>query len=146
MFEVVKWEKREHKGAMIRLPQRATKSACAYDIYSPCNISIPVGCSAMVWTDIKVKLKDDQVCLLNVRSSMGKFPIMLANTQGWIDADYYGNEGNDGNIGLNLLNISKKPYEIKEGDRIGQAMIVKFCTFDDNVDTVRSGGFGSTGT
>ena len=24
-------------------------------------------------------------------------------------------------------------------------MIVRFCTFDDTVDTVRSGGFGSTG-
>lgn len=145
MFEVVVDEKRKHNGVDIKLPQRATKSACAYDIFSPINITIPVGCSAMIWTDIKVELRGNQVCLLNVRSSMGKVPIMLANTQGWVDADYYNNEGNDGNIGLNLYNLGRKPYEIKAGDRIGQAMIVNFCTFDDEVETVRSGGFGSTG-
>ena len=145
MFEVVSNEKRKNKGVEIKLPARATQKACAYDIFSPVNVTIPVGCSAMIWTDVKVKLDDRQVCLLNVRSSMGKIPVMLANTQGWVDADYYGNEGNDGNIGLNLLNLGKKPYEIKAGDRIGQAMIVNFCTFDDDVDKVREGGFGSTG-
>ena len=145
MFEVVSESKRKNKQVAIKLPQRATKSACAYDIFSPVNVTIPVGCSTMIWTDVKVGLKDNQVCLLNVRSSMGKVPIMLANTQGWVDADYYGNEGNDGNIGLNLYNLGRKPYEIKVGDRIGQAMIVNFCTFDDEVETVREGGFGSTG-
>lgn len=145
MFEAVSNSKRKNKGIEIKLPRRATKSACAYDIFSPINITIPVGCSAMIWTDVKVGLKDNQVCILNVRSSMGKVPIMLANTQGWVDADYYNNEGNEGNIGLNLFNLGKKPYEIKVGDRIAQAMIVKFDTFDDNVETVRDGGFGSTG-
>ena len=43
---------------------------------------------------------------------------MLSNTSGWIDADYYSNEGNDGNIGVFLLNISDKLQEIKRGDRI----------------------------
>lgn len=145
MFEVVKWEKREHKDAMIKLPQRATKSACAYDIYSPCSVSIPVGKACQIWTDVKVKLEDNQVCILNVRSSMGKHFIFLANTQGWVDADYYGSSSNDGNIGLTLFNLGNKPYEIKEGDRIAQAMIVRFDTFNDTVDTVRTGGHGSTG-
>ena len=145
MFEVVSESKRKNKQVAIKLPQRATKSACAYDIYAPVSRTIPVGCSAMIWTDVKVKLADNQVCILNVRSSMGKNNIMLANTQGWVDADYYNNEGNEGNIGLNLFNFGKCPYEIKARDRIAQAMIVKFYTFDDNVETVRDGGFGSTG-
>ena len=145
MFEIVKDEFRKHKGVSIILPKRATKSACAYDIYAPCNITIPAGDARLIWTDIKVGIPDGYVCLLNVRSSMGKHRIMLANTQGWVDADYYENEDNDGNIGLNLFNFGKKPFEIKAGDRIAQAMITKFYTFEDNVDTVRTGGFGSTG-
>ena len=145
MFEVVNEKKRQHMGVDIKLPHRVTKSSCAYDIYSPCNITIPVGKNYLIWTDIKVKLRGNQVCILNVRSSMGKHRIMLVNTQGWIDADYYNNEGNDGNIGIDLYNFGTKPYVIKKGDRIAQAMIARFDTFDDNIDTVRRSGFESTG-
>ena len=105
MFEVVESKYRENKQVTIHQPERGTQKACAYDIFSPCSCIIPVGCYRMIWTDVKVKLEDDQVCLLNVRSSMGKHQIMLANTQGWIDADYYGNAANDGNIGVNLYNF-----------------------------------------
>ena len=56
---------------------------------------------------IKAYMKDDERLEIVVRSSMGgKF--MLANTQGWIDSDYYENEDNDGNIGIFLKNISNK--------------------------------------
>ena len=136
MFEVVVDEKRKHKGVDIKLPQRATKSACAYAIYSPINIVIPVGCSVMIWTDVKVKLAGNQICVLNVLSSMRKNNIVLDNNRGWLDADYYNNECNEGNIWINLFNFGKKPYEIKAGDRIAQAVIVKFDTFYDNVETV----------
>ena len=88
---------------------------------------------------------DDEVLLLDVRSSMGgKF--MLANTLGVIDADYYSNEKNDGNIGVFLLNISDETLTINAGDRIAQGMFFNYLIADNgNTDAVREGGFGSTG-
>jgi dUTP pyrophosphatase len=73
----------------------------------------------------------------------GKF--MLANTQGWIVQDYYSNEGNDGNIGIFLKNISNEVQTISKGDRIGQGAFFNFLVADNgNTDAIRKGGFGST--
>lgn len=117
----------------------------AYDIFSPCDTIIIPNSSINVWTDVCVKLADNQGLIINVRSSFGKHKVMLANTQGWVDADYYDNEANGGNIGVMLYNFGKTPFVIKQGDRIAQAMIVRYDTFGDVVDTERNGGFGSTG-
>ena len=77
---------------------------------------------------------------------MGKHPVMLANTIGCVDSDYYSNPDNDGNIGLRLFNLSDTPYEIKAGDRIGQGIFVKYGTVkNDTTKTKRESGFGSTG-
>lgn len=100
----------------------------------------------MVWTDVKAVLPARYMLMLNVRSSMGKYLISLANTQGWVDSDYASNPDNDGNIGLMLHNGGDRPYIIHAGDRIAQGMIVKYYTMDDDfVDAQREGGFGSTG-
>ena len=144
-FEVVKDELRKNPEVEIQLPTRATEHSAAYDFYSPVNVTIQPNEMAMIWTDVKASMYYDNVLLLNVRSSMGKYPIMIANTQGWIDSDYYSNVDNDGNIGIRLLNLGKTPYEIKIGDRIAQGMFVKFGTVkNDDAKGVRSGGFGST--
>lgn len=143
-FEVVKNEYRKNEGN-IKLPTRATKHSAAYDFYSPVDITIQPNESAMIWTDIKAHMFYDNLLVLNVRSSMGAQPIMLANTQGWVDSDYYENSKNDGNIGFNLFNLGKTPYEIKIGDRIGQGIFIKYgITADDNTTAIRKGGFGST--
>ena len=99
----------------------------------------------MIWTDVKAHMYDDNALLLMPRSSMGKHPIMIANTIGLIDSDYYGNSDNDGNIGFRLLNLGDTPYEIKVGDRIGQGVFIKYgTTNNDDTKAVREGGFGST--
>ena len=145
-FEVVKAEFRKNPNVEIKLPKRATKHSVAYDFYSPVNVVIQPGQKAFIWTDIKANMYYDNALLINVRSSMGKQPIMIANTQGWIESDYANNPDNDGNIGFNLLNLGDTPYEIAVGDRIGQGMFVKYLvTNDDNADGERKGGFGSSG-
>ena len=102
--------------------------------------------SEMIWSDVKAYFKDDEALIINVRSSMGKQPIMLANTQGWIESDYYSNSDNDGNLGINLFNLGKTPYVIKTGDRIAQCMFINRLDSDNgNTDDVRTGGFGSSG-
>ena len=144
-FEVVNDKHRKNVGE-ITLPTRATKSSIAYDFYSPVAVTIPPMQSVMIWTDVKAKFNPDEALLINVRSSMGKQPIMIANTQGWIESDYFSNPDNDGNIGIRLFNLGTEPYIIKAGDRIAQGMFIKYLTADNgNTDNTRQGGFGSSG-
>ena len=143
-FEVVRNDCRKNSGD-IKLPTRATEYSAGYDFYSPVDIIIEPQESVMIWTDVKAHMYSDNALIIIPRSSMGKQPIMIANTVGLIDNDYYGNEDNDGNIGFRLLNLGKTPYEIKAGDRIGQGIFIKYGTVkNDNTISKRSGGFGST--
>lgn len=143
-FEVVRDNCRKNSGD-IKLPTRATEYSAGYDFYSPVDITIEPQESVMIWTDVKAHMYYDNALIIIPRSSMGKQPIMIANTVGLIDNDYYGNEDNDGNIGFRLLNLGKTPYEIKAGDRIGQGIFIKYGTVkNDNTISRRSGGFGST--
>lgn len=144
-FEVVKDEFRKNPDVEIKLPTRATEHSAGYDFYSPMSVTIQPNEMVMIWTDIKAHMYYDNALLIIPRSSMGKQPVMIANTVGLIDSDYYGNESTDGNIGFRLLNLGNTPYEIKAGDRIGQGIFVKYGTVkDDNATATRSGGFGST--
>lgn len=144
-FEIVKEEFRKNPDVEIKFPTRATEHSAGYDFYSPISVTIQPNEMAMIWTDIKAHMYYDNALFIIPRSSMGKQPIMIANTVGLIDSDYYGNESTDGNIGFRLLNLGKTPYEIKVGDRIGQGIFIKYGTVkDDNTTATRSGGFGST--
>ena len=142
-FEVVADEKRKTTGE-ITLPTRGSSTAMAYDFYATDDFIVHPNAIAKVWTDVKAYMQENECLILSVRSSMsGKF--MLANTQGWIDADYYSNESNDGNIGIFLKNISGERQEIKKGDRIAQGAFFNFLVADSgNTDRVRTGGWGST--
>lgn len=142
-FEVVCDEKRKTTGE-ITLPTAGTSKAMAYDFYSTGEWRVPPNAIVKIWTDVKAYMQDDEGLILNIRSSMGgKF--MLANTQGWIDMDYYSNESNDGNIGIFLKNISDEVQVINRGDRIAQGVFIKYLSADNgNTDNVRTGGFGST--
>ena len=144
-FEVLIDEKRKTTGDVI-LPTRGSSKAMAYDFYANDTYTVKPDCIAKVWTDVKAYMGDNEVLLLDVRSSMGgKF--MLANTIGVIDADYYSNDGNDGNIGVFLKNISDETLVVSEGERVAQGMFFTYLIADNgNTDEVRSGGFGSTGT
>ena len=143
-FEVIKDEFRKNDGE-IKLPTRATEHSAGYDFYSPVDCIIQPDESIMIWTDVKAHMYYDNALLLIPRSSMGKHRIMIANTVGLIDSDYYGNPDNDGNIGFNLLNKGTTPYEIKVGDRIGQGVFIKYGTVkDDSASGTRTGGYGST--
>ena len=144
-FEVVKDEFRKNVGE-IKLPTRATEHSAGYDFYSPVDITIPPHEMVMIWSDVKAHMYYDNALMIMPRSSMGKQPVMIANTLGLIDQDYYGNDSTDGNIGFRLLNLGDTPYEIKVGDRIGQGIFIKYGTIkNDHTTTKRTGGIGSTG-
>lgn len=101
---------------------------------------------SLVSTGMKCKLADDEYLELSVRSSCPlKYWLILANGVGIIDADYYNNEDNEGEIFFQIINLSPYPIELKKGDIIGQGIIHKYSiTEDDKAKGVRKGGFGST--
>ena len=143
-FEVVSDIYRKFKDTDIYLPVRSTKGSVGYDFFSNESIIIPPHVNYMFWTDIKAKLEDNEALIIIPRSSIGiKKHLMLANTIGVIDPDYYENEDNDGNIGICLYNYGNEPIEINEKERIAQGIIIQYNSYTEP-KTVRRGGFGST--
>lgn len=145
-LDKVRKEHRKNKTKVL-LPLKQTKGSAGYDAYSPVDLTIESNTiSDVIFLDVKAIFPDDMVLLFLPRSSMGKKGVMLANTVGVIDASYANNPTNDGNIGVQFYNFSNKPFEIKAGDRIGQLILVKIGSFENqNSDVERTGGFGSTG-
>ena len=145
-FEVAKGF--EDKG--INLPVRKTKFAAGYDFEAAEDCIIPSFKKGMkptlIKTGIKAYMQDDEVLILANRSSNpGKKGLILANSIGVIDKDYYGNEDNDGHIMFAFFNVKDEDIEIKKGDCIGQGMFQKYLvTDDDSAAGERTGGFGST--
>ena len=79
------------------------------------------------------------------RSSGPKKGFVMANSIGVIDADYYGNESNDGHFYFQYFNFQDHDIQVKKGDVIGQVIFQKYLiTDDDNAEGERVGGFGST--
>ena len=101
----------------------------------------------LVSTGMKVKLNDNEYLELSARSSTPlKYWLVVANGVSIIDADYYNNPDNEGEIFFQLINLGPVPIKIKRGEFIGQGIIHTFeVTEDDNPDgRVRVGGFGSS--
>lgn len=100
----------------------------------------------LIPTGVKIKLEEDQKLELFIRSStpLGAY-LMMANSVGIIDADYYDNPDNEGHIYFQVINLSPFNIRIKKGEIIGQGIISKYdkTTLDD-ASTTRVGGFGST--
>ena len=134
----------------INLPVRKTKNSVGYDIEAAEDTVIPSFKKGMKPTLVKTGLKaymgEDEVLILANRSSNpGKKGLILSNSIGVIDSDYYGNPDNDGHIMFAFYNIKDEDIEIKKGDAIGQAIFQKFLVTDDDIATgERKGGFGST--
>ena len=145
-FEVCKgYEDKE-----ISLPVRKTKYSAGYDLEAGEDVVIPVFKSGdkptLVKTGLKSYFGEDEVLLLANRSSNPfKKGLVLANSVGVVDSDYYGNPDNDGHIMYAFYNFFSEDISIKKGDIIGQAMFYKFLVIDNDIAAgERMGGFGST--
>ena len=145
-FEIAKgWEK---KG--INFPIRKTKGAAGYDFEAAEDTVVPSFKKGMaptlIPTGIKAYMLDDEVLYLYNRSSNPKKKgLILANSVGVIDKDYYGNPDNDGHIMFAFYNIKDEDITIKKGEAIGQGVFSKYLVVDDdNALGERIGGFGST--
>ena len=131
----------------ICLPKRATKGSAGYDFFAPIDITLKPGETIKIPTGIRVKIEDGWVLKCYPRSGLGfKYRMQLNNTVGIIDADYYFSS-NEGHIFTKITNDSNegKTIEIKAGQGFMQGIFVEFgITYDDDVQDIRDGGFGST--
>lgn len=101
----------------------------------------------LVPTGIKAYMQADEVLMLFNRSSGPlKRRLILPNRVGIIDADYYNNPKNEGEIFVQLINYGLTDYHIKKGERIAQGIFMPYLTADEEVQPsqTRQGGFGST--
>ena len=134
----------------IHLPIRKTKCSAGYDVEAAEDTIIPAFKPGMKPTLIKTGLKaycpeDEYFMLVNRSSNPGKKGLVMANSLGIIDSDYYGNESNDGHFMYAYYNFFDHDVEIKKGDVIGQVIFAKYYKVDgDKAEGTRTGGFGST--
>ena len=132
------------------LPRRKTKYSAGYDFECICTTTIPpykLGDEPyLVPTGVKCKMEDDEFLMLVNRSSNPKKKcLVVPNSMGIIDADYYNNPDNEGEMMFPFYNLSTEPVKIEKGYCIGQGIFQKYLlTDDDDATGERSGGFGST--
>lgn len=133
-------------------PTYAHNGDACFDLYAmvdPANpvIVAPSGGHATVRTGLSFEVPFGYVMLVFSRSGHGfKSGVRLSNAVGVIDAGYRGE------VQVSLHNDRQSTFEVANGDRIAQAMIiprpiVELVESSDLSDTSRgSGGFGSTGS
>ncbi len=143
-FEIAKgWEDKK-----INYPIRKTKHAAGYDFEAAEDVLIPALNKEpiLIPTGIKAYMEDDEVLYLYNRSSNPKKKgLVLANSVGVIDKDYYNNPDNDGHIMFAFYNVKENDILIKKGEAIGQGVFMKYLLADGDLATgIRTGGFGST--
>lgn len=132
----------------VKLPTRADRRSAGYDFYVPKDIQLLPAQKTIIFTDVKAYMQEDEVLNIYIRSSLGiKNGLMLCNNVGIIDSSYYNNEGNDGNIGIALINTTGVSVTLKAGDRFAQGVFQKFLQADEEeiLQSERIGGMGSSG-
>ena len=131
-----------------KIPEYKTEGASGVDIMALLEnkITLDPGESKIIPTGLSIAIPDDLEIQIRPRSGLAaKSNVSVLNTPGTIDSDYRGE------IKIILINHGNEKFDIKNGDRIAQMVLVpvlkfKFEEVSKLDDTIRgSGGFGSTG-
>ena len=132
----------------IPLPRYMTPSAAGMDICAAVekNLVLEKGAVSLIPTGFAVAIPEGFEIQIRPRSGLAvKHGIGIINSPGTIDADYRGE------IKIAVINLGRKTYSVKRGDRIAQMVIkrvyqarLKVVEKLDETDR-NSGGFGHTG-
>ncbi len=138
-------EELAHIYASIKLPQRATSGSAGYDFYTPYSIVLHPHDKIVIPSGIRCEIDSGYMMLGVVRSSIGiKHDVNLSNTCMVLDGDYFFAE-NEGHIMIALRNMKNYTVRFEAGERIMQGVFLPYgITYDDSVETKRTGGIGST--
>ena len=132
----------------IKLPVYKTSGSSGMDLmaYTKNKITVNSGKIVTVTTGIAVAIPRNYEIQIRPRSGLAaKKGISVLNTPGTIDSDYRGE------IKIILINLSKKSFIVKSGDRIAQMILCpvakgKLKEVKNLPETIRGKkGFGSTG-
>jgi len=130
------------------LPEYATAQSAGMDLRA--NIDSPILLKSLdrklIPTGLHIALPEGYEAQVRPRSGLAiKHGITCLNTPGTIDADYRGE------IGVELVNLSREDYVVQPGERIAQMVInkieqIEFELVNELDETERGeGGFGHTG-
>jgi dUTP pyrophosphatase len=127
-------------------PTRGSAKASGLDLYAIEDYTIPFGKTVRVEVGIAFGIPEGYEIQVRPRSGLSlKTDLRVANTPGTVDADY------TGDCSVILHNTGGRTYEVKRGDRVGQAVlcpvvIPELEEVEELSSTARgASGFGSTG-
>ena len=143
---MIKFEKVKRIETDIKLPERSTLNSAGYDFFALEDIIFNPQTITRVFTGVKCELMPNQVLIIANRSSNPTNKgLILTSGIGVVDADYYGNPDNDGEIAFEFYNMLNEDVVIKKGEKLGQGIILKFDKTEDdyisNPYKTRTGGF-----
>lgn len=134
--------------ADIPLPRYMTPQSAGMDIYAAIenDVVLEKGEIALLPTGFAVAIPEGFEAQIRPRSGLAvKHGIGLINSPGTIDADYRGE------VKIAVINLGKKSYIFKRGDRVAQMVIKR--VYQARLEVVErldeternTGGFGHTG-
>ena len=101
----------------------------------------------LVSTGVKAYMQDNEWLGVYSRSGIPLNSLLIVgNSIGVVDSDYYNNPSNEGEMFVQFINLSPFPIKIRKGERIAQGIFHTFGKVDnDNATGERLGGHSSTG-
>ena len=130
------------------LPEYSTTQSAGMDLRAFITEPVILGAldRALIPTGLYIEMPEGYEAHVRPRSGLAiKYGITVLNSPGTIDADYRGE------ICVELINLSNKPYTIESGERIAQLVFNKceqaeLVEVEELSETERGeGGFGHTG-
>ena len=134
--------------ADLPLPRYMTPRATGMDICAAIkkNLILEKGAIALIPSGFAIAIPEGFEVQIRPRSGLAvKHGIVIINSPGTIDSDYRGE------VKIAVINLGKKNYTFRRGDRIAQMVVKK--VYQANLKVVEqldetdrnSGGFGHTG-
>lgn len=131
----------------LEMPEYKTKGSVGFDLTVREETQVLPFEVKLIPLNLVVKVPKGYGLFLFSRSSVpGKKGLIVANSVGVIDQDYNGEEDE---LKLSVLNITKKKVLVEKGERICQGIFLKLAiakfTEVKKMSKESRGGFGTTG-
>lgn len=124
-----------------KLPTRGHYNDAGLDVYADETVTLQPSEHRIIKTGIKIAVPDGYVALVWDKGGLAKDG--LHTLAGVIDSGYRGE------VGINMINLTSKPYTIEQGQKFAQLLIqpVSLCEVQEQtIDDTTSRGDGKHGS